>query len=620
MQPRPLQTENRMLRAVGADELRVSLGRAVSEIVQTPMMGELISRSFEQTRATSRAITDVQRQEFFEAERDRIGLQKTIEFDLATETDPALRSQLTSQLDAIYQEKDTQKESIFQQAIDEGRLQTPESLTEKYGDLLKFDRVMSDEEAKLLYAGKKEEVVRNAIVSRSPSGFTAGIAKFGGGMLAVATDPVEVATMFIPFVGPAGRAASVARFGRVGGRARVGAVEGTAGALLTEPLYYGLSKDQQLDYTMSEALLNVGAGLFLGGGIGTVAGMLSRADVDAKAVIDSIEIDAAVRADLEAVVIPEPKRMTEAEAFAKADRAVKQTREMYGITGGKITYETAIRQYVTDQAVQVEMLVPPSAKKPQTLFSFIKQSGGINDTLPTFRGEIQNLDIQGRSDYTRNNKRVVSSINNPKSGSDLNDMAGAAFEAGYIPERDTDLLMEALRREASGEPVFAMKDMDAAQDWIEYNKAKGWSDAEIERRDGILSDLEEYKVTNLSDEEVASISKRMDETGDDAIDAYHDVARAIENIHAEELARYGSDITNDPIADFEAAARFDTVGDDIELDDIIMREEAIIAQMREDGDLLDYQIKEIDGIKNIEAQAQAYVEVTEAATVCLARS
>lgn len=620
MQPRPLQTENRMLRAVGADELRVSLGRAVSEIVQMPMTGELISRSFEQTRATSSAITDVQRQEFFEAERDRIGRQKTIEFDLATETDPALRSQLTSQLDAIYQEKDTQKESIFQQAIDEGRLQTPESLTEKYGDLLKFDRVMSDEEAKLLYAGKKEEVVRNAIVSRSPSGFTAGIAKFGGGMLAVATDPVEVATMFIPFVGPAGRAASVARFGRVGGRARVGAIEGTAGALLTEPLYYGLSKDQQLDYTMSEALLNVGAGLFLGGGIGTVAGMLSRADVDAKAVIDSIEIDAAVRADLEAVVIPEPKRMTEAEAFAKADRAVKQTREMYGITGGKITYETAIRQYVTDQAVQVEMLVPPSAKKPQTLFSFIKQSGGINDTSPTFRGEIQNLDIQGRSDYTRNNKRVVSSISNPKSGSDLDDMAAAAFEAGYIPERDTDLLMEALRREASGEPVFAMKDMDAAQDWIEYNKAKGWSDAEIGRRDGIRSDLEEYKVTNLSDEEVASVSKRMDETGDDAIDAYHDVARSIENIHAEELARYGSDITNDPIADFEAAARFDTVGDDIELDDIIMREEAIIAQMREDGDLLDYQIKEIDGIKNIEAQTQAYVEVTEAATVCLARS
>lgn len=81
-------------------------------------------------------------------------------------------------------------------------------------------------------------------------------------MLAMATDPVEVATMFIPFVGQAGKAASVARFGRIGGRARVGAIEGTAGALLTEPLYYGLSKDQQLDYTMSEALLNVGAGFF----------------------------------------------------------------------------------------------------------------------------------------------------------------------------------------------------------------------------------------------------------------------------------------------------------------------------------------------------------------------
>jgi len=86
------------------------------------------------------------------------------------------------------------------------------------------------------------------------------------------------------------------------------------------------------------------------------------------------------------------------------------------------------------------------------------------------------------------------------------------------------------------------------------------------------------------------------------------------------LARHASDITNDPLADFDAAARFDAVGDDIELDDTIVREEAIIAQMREDGDLADYQIKELDEIARIDAQAQAYVEVTEAATVCLARS
>lgn len=620
MQPRPLETENRILRATGADELRVSLGRAVSEMIGTPMTGELISRSFEQTAATSRAITDEQRQDFFEAEQERIRRQKTLEFDLATETDPSIRDSLISQLDEIYQQKETQKESIFQQAIDEGRLQTPEDLTEKYGDLLEFDRVMSDEEARLLYAGKKEEIIRNAIVSRSPSGFVAGVAKFGGGMLAMATDPVEVATMFIPFVGPAGRAASVARFGRVGGRARIGAIEGTAGALLTEPLYYGLSKDQQLDYTMSEALLNVGAGLFLGGGIGTIAGVLTRADVDAKAVIDSVEIEAAVRTDLEAVVIPEPRRITEAEAIAKADRAVKQTREMYGITGGKVTYETAVRQFVTDQGVEVAMIAPRSIKRPQTLSEFIGRRGGINDDDPTFRGELSSRDIRARSGYINKKGTMVSGVNNPASKNNLDDMARIAFEEGYIPKRDPNLLMEAIMDEQAGNFRFAKQDMEDAQSWRDYHQAKDDFDAEVSRREDIRAELEEYQITNVSDEEIAIISQRMAETGDDAVDVYGRVVGIVENVKAEMLARHASDITNDPLADFDAAARFDAVGDDIELDDTIVREEAIIAQMREDGDLEDYQIKELDEIARIDAQAQAYVEVTEAATVCLARS
>jgi hypothetical protein len=42
--------------------------------------------------------------------------------------------------------------------------------------------------------------------------------------------------------------------------------------------------------------------------------------------------------------------------------------------------------------------------------------------------------------------------------------------------------------------------------------------------------------------------------------------------------------------------------------------------MREDGELTPDQIKQLDEIEQIDAQAQAYVEVTEAVTVCVARS
>jgi hypothetical protein len=618
MRPRPLITENRVLRLTAADDIRVSLGRAVSEMSDTPMTGTLIARSFRQAQAAGTALTEDQREQFAQAERDRRNLQAAIEFDLSTASDPAERQELISKLDALYQESETQKDALFQQSIDEGRLSTPEDLTEKYGDLLTFDEPMTQEEARLLYEGKREEVMRNAIISRSPTGFLPGVAKFGGGMLAMATDPVEVATMFIPFVGQAGKAASIARFGRVGGRARVGAIEGTAGALLTEPLYYALSRDQQLDYTMGEALLNVGAGLFLGGAIGTVAGMLTRADVDAGAVIRASEPEVSVRTDLEPV--PLPPRMSEAEAMAKADRVVKQTREMYGITGGRVTYETAVRQFVTDQGINVAMVLPRAVARPQTLSEYIRARGGINDQDPTFRGELKNLGIEGRAGYINSKGNMVNGISNTKTNTNLDDAADMAFQAGFLPERNTNALVDALAEESRGNFTFAREDMDQAERWRAYSAAKNDYEAELSRRADIRTELEEQGVRDITDEEIALVSEEMSRNQIDATSALSSVTGRVQDMQAEMAARHALDLENDPFADFDAAARFDRIGDDIELDEPIAQEEAIIAQMREDGELTPDQIKQLDEIKQIDAQAQAYIEVTEAVTVCVARS
>ena len=618
MRARPLITENRVARLTAGDDIRVSLGRAVTEMAGTPMTGTLITRAFQQGQAATTALTDDQREQFAQAERDRRNLQAAIEYDLDTTTDPVQREELLSKLDGLYQESQGQKDALFQQSIEEGRLSTPEDLTEQYGDLLTFDEPMTQEEARLLYDGKREEVMRNAIISRSPTGFLPGVAKFGGGMLAMATDPVEVATMFIPFVGQAGRAASVARFGRVGGRARVGAIEGTAGALLTEPLYYGLSRDQQLDYTMGEALLNVGAGLFLGGAIGTVAGMLTRADVDAEAVVRASEPEAPVRTDI--VPIELPPRMTEAEAMAKADRVVKQTREMYGITGGRVTYETAVRQLVTDQSVNVAMVLPKAVARPQTLSEYIRARGGINDQDPTFRGELKNLGIEGRAGYINSKGNMVNGISNTKTDTNLDDAAEMAFEAGFLPERSTNALIDALSEESRGNFTFARQDMEKAEAWRAYSASKDDFEAELSRRADIRAELEEQGARDITDEEIALISQEMSLNDIDVMPAFESVTGRVMDTQAEMAARHGLDIQNDPLADFNAAARFDRIGDDIELDEPIAQEEAIIAQMREDGELTPDQIKQLDEIEQIDAQAQAYVEVTEAVTVCVARS
>ena len=98
---------------------------------------------------------------------------------------------------------------------------------------------MTTSEAKLLADNKRAEMIRHAIISKGPSGVLPTVAKFGAGLAAMAVDPLEVASMFIPVVGVGGRAASVARFGKVGGRVLVGATEGFVGSALTEPLYFG---------------------------------------------------------------------------------------------------------------------------------------------------------------------------------------------------------------------------------------------------------------------------------------------------------------------------------------------------------------------------------------------
>jgi len=619
MRPRPLATENRILRVIAPDEIGVSLGRAVTAMADTPMTGTLIARAFEQAGAASTALTEDQREEFAQGERDRRNRQAAIEYELDYTTDPALREQLFSKLDAIYQESETQRNSIFQQSIDEGRLKSPEYLNEKYGEYgLKFEEYGTEEEARLLNEGKKEEAIRNAILSRSPTGFVPGVAKFAGGMLAMATDPVEVATMFIPFVGQAGKAKAVARFGRVGGRASVGAREGLYGALVTEPLYYALSKDQQLDYSMSEALLNVGAGLFLGGAIGTVAGVLTRPDVDVKAVLEASEPEVSVRSDLQPIQIPE--RISEAEAVARANRVVKQTREMYNITGGRVTYETAIRQFVTDQGVNVSMVAPKPVARPQTLSEFIRMHGGINDQDPTFRGELKNLGIEGRAGYLNSKGNMVNGISNRTTNTNLDDMAEMAFEAGFLPERNPNQLIDTLSEESRGNFTFARQDLEQADAWRAYSAAKNDYEAEISRREDIRSELETFGQKDVTDEEVALISERMAVTGDDVIDAAQSVSIKVEDVRAELAARHAMDIENDPFADLQASARFDEVGDEIELDGDISQQEAIIAQMREDGELTKEQLEEIQEIEQIDARTDAYIEVTEAVTVCIARA
>ena len=145
MQHRPLETENRMLRAVGADELRVSLGRAVSEITETPMTGTLLSRKMEQFRARSEVFSEEEQLELLNLEQQ----QADLEYDLALETDPLVREKLTSKLDDIYSQNKTARNSMVERAIEDSRLMDPKDLNEMYEGIVSFTEPTAREEAKL---------------------------------------------------------------------------------------------------------------------------------------------------------------------------------------------------------------------------------------------------------------------------------------------------------------------------------------------------------------------------------------------------------------------------------------------------------------------------------------
>lgn len=151
-----------------------------------------------------------------------------------------------------------------------------QTLTDRYSDVegLTFDKPTRRAAAEIIAQGKREENIRNDVISRGPQGFVPGVAKFGASLLGAAIDPLNIASAFIPVVGEARLGALTARLGANAARAVKGGAEGLVGGALVEPLTYALAQEQQLDYEMSDAILNMSLGGLLGGGLHVAGGKI----------------------------------------------------------------------------------------------------------------------------------------------------------------------------------------------------------------------------------------------------------------------------------------------------------------------------------------------------------
>jgi len=123
---------------------------------------------------------------------------------------------------------------------------------------------------------KREEMIRNDTLRRSPGGLGFGAQKFGVALVASFFDAGNIASGLVPVVGPARYSAMIARAGGVAGRtavrAGVGAAEGVVGAALVEPIVAFAAHKEQADYDNVDSLLNIAFGTVFGGGLHVIGG------------------------------------------------------------------------------------------------------------------------------------------------------------------------------------------------------------------------------------------------------------------------------------------------------------------------------------------------------------
>lgn len=140
------------------------------------------------------------------------------------------------------------------------------------------DRSYNSLELTTLATRKRKELIRQQILSRAEGSGSSALGRFGISLATNFLDPLSIGTAFVPVVGQARYANMLERAGsslaRAGVRARVGALEGAAGAALVEPIIAGAKFQEQAEYSFADSFLNVAIGTAFGGGLHVAGGAI----------------------------------------------------------------------------------------------------------------------------------------------------------------------------------------------------------------------------------------------------------------------------------------------------------------------------------------------------------
>lgn len=143
------------------------------------------------------------------------------------------------------------------------------------------DKTWDRETLEAMILARQESEERRFTLEKA--GGLAAAAGVAGEIAGGAADPIQALSMFVPVVGEARALAMLGKAGSASGRALVragiGAAEGAAGALLTEPLTLAANSLGQQEYGPLQSLMNLAGGAVFGAALRPLGGLLHEAKI-----------------------------------------------------------------------------------------------------------------------------------------------------------------------------------------------------------------------------------------------------------------------------------------------------------------------------------------------------
>lgn len=485
-------------------------------------------------------------------------------------------------------------------------LVSPEDLNERYGALgLKFDKPTRRRVAEILAEVKRDERRRADIIARGPQGIVATGARFGAALARTAIDPVNVAAAFIPIVSQARFAGLVAKTGLTRARLARGAIEGAVGNALIEPGIAGLATQQQLDYEMSDALVNVALGGLLGGGLhvglGKVADRLARHTPETR--------EAALRASVAQLATG---RRVDVTPVFDASQTTRQrllgTAAPVRLPDGRLSGVALPENVPLSGGVPVRGGEPagmarefrtvearePKGRKGKSLIQWIREQGGIKDV----GGELRAMDAH----------RLRPGLVNNKSGLDIDDLRlRAAVDEGFFAEEpDLNAFREAIRRELAKEERL-VRAVDREDDL----SAREFEAIQADREE--FADRAGIDIVGMTDTQIDNAIRDFQSQADE-LDLETEIQLSREQF-AEVAAREAAP-EKSSAADFEAAAVDIHPREAQEEVDFVSE---VAAELERQGAIDAADLRTLREADAVLANAEAKANATRTAAVCLMR-